>query len=142
MSRPRTFASSHSFSAARLGVIGLAALCFGGCASKQASYDPPARVAGPAASQVQGPWQVKVEIEDDGLPSQLAPRHRPPVEDDPTQPWSPNYGKKASAKVVAEPAAAAPGLRTKPLVRQQVTAMDEDAIIRRAIAEHEMRRQE
>ncbi len=141
MFRPSFIAFPRCFSASSLGALGLAALCLGGCASKQASYDPPARVAGPAALHGQGAWQVKVEIEDDGLPSQLAPRHRPPAEDDPNEPWSPNYGKRA-AKILAEPVATEPAPRVKQPARQQVTVMDEDAIIRRAIAEHEIRRQD
>ena len=51
---------------------------------------------------------ARVEIEDDGLPAQLAPRNRRPGPDDPSQPWSPNYGRggepekpRASAAAVA-----------------------------------------
>lgn len=144
MSRSRSFASPSLLSAARLGVLGLAALCTAGCASKQASYDPPARVAGPAAPQGQAPWQVKVEIEDDGLPAQLAPRHRAPVQDDPSEPWSPNYGRHTPTKAqkAEAPTAETPARARKPQTRQQITAMDEEAIIRRAIAEHEMRHQD
>ncbi len=71
--------------AIRFAVLGCA-LLLTGCASKQAAAPQvevaPARVA-------------RVEIEDDGLPAQLAPRNRRPGADDPTQPWSPNYGTDA-----------------------------------------------
>lgn len=132
MSRARVPASkarAHSL-AVHLGVLGLAVLS-AGCASKQAAYQPPARVAGPPGQQVAGPgWRV--EIEDDGLPSQLAPRQRRPEPDDPREPWSPNYGGPPTPpRRQADMPAAAP---------VRVSTVDEDEIIRRAIAEHEMRR--
>ncbi len=138
MSRSVALSKPSILVAARLCVIG-AAVVLSGCASKQASYEPPARVAGPP------PDQWKVEIEEDGLPTQIGQRNPRPLQDDPREPWSPNYGRSASQK--AAPAATAPvspvaqGNATtarRPAVR--VTEMDEDAIVRRAIAEHEMRR--
>lgn len=66
----------------RFAVLG-SALLLTGCASKEAAA-PQASVA-PAKI-------ARVEIEDDGLPAQLAPRNRRPGADDPSQPWSPNYG--------------------------------------------------
>ena len=64
-------------------VLGLGLLS-AGCASKQ-PLSQPARVNTSAQT-------ARVEIEDDGLPAQVAPRNRRPGFDDPTQPWSPNYG--------------------------------------------------
>ncbi len=143
-------------SAARVCVIGLALLCTTGCASKQASYDAPYRVAAPQD-------QIKVEIEDDGLPAQIAPRHARPGPDDPSQPWSPNYGKGTAsrqAETAAPSAPATPAPAAGPAARPsskraatklaeaaasipvQIATMDPDDIIRRAIAEHEMRRRD
>jgi hypothetical protein len=126
-----------------------------GCASNQTT---PMRVAGPPADDRY--WRV--EVEDDGLPAQLAPRLRPTIQDDPSEPWSPNYGK-GSAKVAAttsetspppQPTPAAPAVesprpvlpRPKPSARRPIPVAhaiaDDEAedIIRRAVAEHEMRR--
>ena len=133
-SRPLAFPALRLSVAARIGVIGLAVLG-AGCASKHTAHEPPTRVAGPPPGQnVAGAWRV--EIEEDGLPAQLAPRHRPPTPDDPSEPWSPNYGRSLPQKPVAAPktAAIAP-------IPTRVSGLDEDEIIRRAVAEHEMRRQ-
>jgi hypothetical protein len=126
-----------------------------GCASNQTT---PMRVAGPPADDRY--WRV--EIEDDGLPAQLAPRLRPTIQDDPGEPWSPNYGA-ASPKVAAvasdtrspQPTPPAPAVESprplpqpKPTTRRPIPVAhamadaDAEAIIRRAIAEHEMRRQD
>lgn len=133
-----------SSAVARVGVLSFAVLFLAGCATHHASHDGPSRVAGPAVPPGQVSWIAKVEIEGDGLPSQLAPRHGLPVQDEPTEPWSPNYGSMARAKVkrsAKAPDQATTGGRTIAKV-QHVTAMDEEAIIRRAIAEHEMRRRD
>ena len=121
---------------ARACVIG-ALVVVGGCASQQAQHQPPVRVAGPVGPDQQMPG-IKVEIEDDGLPSQLAPRNRKPVRDDPTEPWSPNYGtvpvRRADDAPVMQPRLAPQPVR--------LSSLDEDEIIRRAITEHEMRRRD
>jgi hypothetical protein len=66
-------------------------------------------------------------MEDDGLPAQVAPlvaiRNEP---DDPSQPFSRNYGLRSAAHL--------PG----PLAR--LSSAEEDALIARAITAHEMRR--
>ena len=81
--------------AARLCVAGPLAL-IAGCASEKS----PSYVSGPMGHQVaqaQAPTH-KVEMEDDGEPVQPAPlRRMRPEEDDPSQPWSPNYGKDGAA---------------------------------------------
>ncbi len=102
--RNRVRKGSTYRSAAGIGVFGLAMLA-GGCASNDPS--PPSWVNGPIQALIQedAPQRVaeaqpqpkatsgmRVEIEADGLPAQLAPRHRQPVADDPNEPWSPNYG--------------------------------------------------
>jgi len=49
----------------------------------------------------------KVEIEDDGQPVQPPPaRAMRPEEDDPSQPWSPNYGQGGAPAVPSAPARA------------------------------------
>lgn len=125
------------FKAARAGVIGLAVLG-AGCASKHAAHEAPAHVAGPR-QQAPGPWMAKVEIEDDGLPTQFGPRGGSRIPDDPSQPWSPNYGQRPGARsAAAEPIQPRGEPPRRPYER--LSSMDEDAIIRRAVAEHEMRR--
>lgn len=163
MSRSRRVFSNSALltSAARIGVIGLAMLCMTGCASKQASHDAPYRVAAPND-------QMKVDMEEDGRPAQPAPRHPNAIPDDPSQPWSPNYGRSRAGKhaenAVPQPASPAPASApdARPQTKRQKTrfadnaapvpatkapgapvqtaGMDPDEIIRRAIAEHEMRR--
>lgn len=142
--------------------IGVAALVLGcaGCASSQRE---PSRIAGPMASADPRHWRV--EIEDDGVPSQLAPRLRPSVADDPSEPWSPNYGSERApggAGLTApqvpsgpprEPESRPPPAGAKPrpstaslpavkVAGSSAAAMDPDEIIRLAIAAHEMRRRE
>lgn len=145
--------------AARLGVIGLVLLA-GGCASNDPS--PPSWVNGPirALLQEEAPQQaakahpqpkvttgMRVEIEADGLPAQLAPRNRNPIADDPREPWSPNYGaavtpvfdkrrlaEKLDAAQSQQPAAAIHPPHARPL--------NGDDLIRQAIAAHEMRRRD
>jgi hypothetical protein len=129
--------ASAALPAARACVLGLAVLG-AGCASKHAAHEPPARIAGPHPHAVQGAWRI--EIEEDGLPAQLAPRHRRPEPDDPSEPWSPNYGSRAPQKPAAAPPVTLPAPAERSAAR--VTALDPDEIIRRAIAEHEMRRRD
>lgn len=74
-------------------------------------------------------------MEDDGLPTQLAPRDMRPMPDDPSQPWSPNYGTRA--KQITPSRAPAP-VEAGPT---RIATVDADALVRRAIAEHEMQRQ-
>jgi hypothetical protein len=84
--------SSIPSKAARVCVFG-PLLLVAGCASEQkASYVNGPHFLGPGQQMAAAPR--KVEIEDDGQPVQPPPA-RPinPAEDDPTQPWSPNYGK-------------------------------------------------
>jgi hypothetical protein len=148
------------FSAARACVIGLAVVVSGCAANKQPSYvngpypypgTMPQRVAAEAA-----PVPVKTEIEDDGLPAQTPGRRMRPEEDDPSQPWSPNYGRGTT--LGARPAmpadralpGPAPVLSSPPPVRQHEAAarpraqaaLSEtaaDAIIARAVSAHEQR---
>lgn len=119
-------------------LIGLLVI-LAGCASDRsathaaASATTPMHMAG-----------VRVQIEADGLPAQLAPRNRAPLEDDPREPWSPNYGSVRPTRTSAidtetGPAAVAvpPPVQTIPV--SHTRPMDAEDIIRRAVAAHEMR---
>ena len=77
--------------AGRCGLLGVA-LLLAGCASK-----PPTASPAGVNTSVQ---TAKVEIEDDGLPAQVAPRYRRSSPDDPSQPWSPNYGGPSDVVVL------------------------------------------
>jgi hypothetical protein len=151
--------------AARLAVLGFA-LIAAGCAANKSPY-PGDRLAGPMPPpDRQSAWSARVEIEDDGLPAQLAPRYRRPEPDDPREPWSPNYGTVRPGEPVPEPAPVpppapgprrlagaeggpssfsvpwfqAPPSRRREAALTRLSEADEEAVIRRAIAEHEMRR--
>lgn len=119
-----------------------------GCASDKASH-----VKGPTDQQLA---QIrKVEMEDDGQPVQSPPaRAMRAEEDDPTQPWSPNYGGPAPTRPMPAAPAATPRAPS-PYVPVQVDAAanvtttgsltrlsDEEAdlVIAQAINAHEMRR--
>ena len=77
------------------------ALVLTGCASKGAgysSYEPR-----PAQTIAAAP---KPDVEGDGRDAQpAAPRHLKSIPDDPTQPWSPNYGGPRVAPALPAPAA-------------------------------------
>lgn len=129
-----------------LAVVAIAALS-GGCAATKSG---PSYVAGPVTAfpgdlppvPPQQP-QTRVEIEADGLPAQLAPRNPRPQKDDPSQPWSPNYGWARAATAEAPPVAAkaanAQVASVSVVATRAAPSVDADDIIRRAIAEHEMR---
>ena len=219
MSRPRLVASHSAVRSsllarllassqphvARCGVLGLL-LFSAGCASNPA-IAPQARLTAPVTPV------TRTEIEDDGLPAQVAPRQRRAGPDDPSQPWSPNYGgpmdqatrrpyedrrvryateaealaaarsriaESATQRTPAEradarppaapgetrrvryaseaealaaarnriaamatpPAPATTGMRVINRPQAKLTGVDEDALVRRAIAEHEMRRRD
>lgn len=73
----------------------------------------------------------KPEMEDDGLPAQMPPARRQRAEpDDPTEPFSPNYGTRVSA--VGAPAVA-------DWSRTVTARFDEEAVMQRAILAHEKR---
>lgn len=157
--RLMTGEASAVVSAARLGVVGLTLLA-GGCAASDANS--PSWVSGPLQALVQAEPPpppkaanaIRVDIEEDGLPSQLAPRDRQAIADDPTEPWSPNYG--AAAPRAAVPAAAplpekrritekadAAGPAATPVSYSPSAApLSADDLIRQAIAAHEMNRRD
>jgi hypothetical protein len=132
---------SFSCPAARVCVIGLAAIVSGCAANKQPSY-----VAGPAAYAVPAPMPQQIaaqtakpasksDMEADGLPAQTAPPARIRQEpDDPSEPFSPNYGGPRANPAPAQ----AP---RKVMQSARLNDVAADALIRRAIAAHEMRNQ-
>lgn len=134
---------------ARLGVVAtiVSALALAGCAASQqtkdyqsysgAPYpgDPPRRVAiaKPPAAPV---------IEGDGLPTQAAPMLRPNREpDDPSEPFSPNYGPPPASvtREAPRPPAQPKQPVAAPMRRAAITEAEADAIVAQAIVAHEVR---
>jgi hypothetical protein len=75
----------------------LPALIGGGCAQNQSYHQPNWYAGGPPSQQTTAAVPIPVEMEDDGRPAQVPPRvDGRPTADDPTQPWSPNYGGPAN----------------------------------------------
>ncbi|MGQ0672264.1 MAG: adhesin [Hyphomicrobium sp.] len=77
----------------------LLAAALSGCASSQAAAPSPSvRVSASAVYSSDEAGNVRVDLEDDGLPSQPPPRTSHRVEpDDPSEPFSPNYGRAAAS---------------------------------------------
>lgn len=72
-------------------------LAAGGCAESRSQYAETAHVRAvpPQVAQV----QAEVDMEADGLPAQVPPlRRAKPLPDDPSEPYSPNYGNPAAQK--------------------------------------------
>jgi hypothetical protein len=139
-----------SLSAARFGVIGLTVVV-SGCAANQS----PNYVHGPG-TQIRPQHTAAVakeDLEDDGKPAQAPPVRRAlPEEDDPTQPWSPNYGGPGTPP--SQPSGMTPRPAPKPRGKTYDTAIqppaplpvrmsrnEEDNVIALAISAHEMRNQ-
>jgi hypothetical protein len=125
--------------------IAVASLSLAGCASNGQHYQS-SGVTRHAAVQPPVP-RPKVEIEDDGKPVQSPPaRVMRPDEDDPSQPWSPNYGRGSAQppKRVAEAIVAPPRIPAtttqppRPDFHPAQRPLSEDEIIARAVAQHEM----
>jgi len=100
-----------------LGPLGLA-VALAGCVTPS---------AGETAASRSPVHAERAEVEEDGLPAQVAPvsaiRQQP---DDPSEPFSRNYGRRPAQRL------AGPSTRMSPA--------EEEALIARAITEHEMRR--
>ena len=86
-------------------VIG-AGLVVSACASSHASYDDRSNVGMRPPPQIAVAAGPKVELEADGLAVQAPPRVRKQAEpDDPSEPFSPNYGPAPhSSEPASEPA--------------------------------------
>lgn len=124
--------------AARIAVLGLAVVALAGCASKSAPDYAGAPMPRPVNER-----QWKVEIEEDGKPAQAPPvRRMRPEEDDPSQPWSPNYGLKVPQPITPLPAEQPVRPWPKPVEaahRTPISSDEADAIVARAVNAHEMR---
>lgn len=123
--RGRVAAGVCPKSAAVLSAMALA-LALAGCASTAEQAGPPQAVA--QAGRMQ-------HVEEDGLPPQVAPPMRARTEpDDPTEPYSPNYGG-ASVPTQSH-------LMPMPMLQPTPTRMsltEQEAVIAAAITAHEMR---
>lgn len=73
-------------------LVTLACLALGACSTTGATTQPVSYYRAPVGAQI-GAYGPPVEIEDDGIEAQRAPHKRVhEIPDDPTQPYSPNYG--------------------------------------------------
>lgn len=143
--------------AERVAAVGIL-LALTACASdRSAQYQP---TSGDSATAYADAPLPRIQTEGDGLPAQPPPMRRASaVADDPREPWSPNYGTVAPTRVAEASIAAASNLQTETapapepakfvaVVRPtraslfQAKPIDADAVVRRAVAEHEMRRED
>jgi hypothetical protein len=115
------------------------------CASSHASYDGSANVGVQPAKQVAVVAPPKIELEDDGLAVQTPPRSRRHTEpDDPSEPFSPNYGPRLhrSEPVAAPQRPTHQATVAGPQFRSRTTPMspaEARSIMARAMVEHERR---
>jgi hypothetical protein len=130
------------------------------CASEQGVH----HVNGPTTDRLAAAQAPKVEMEDDGEPAQPPPvRRMRPEEDDPSQPWSRNYGGAPTATPPVSPSQRLPIqqdaiTRTRPATTAegevwrndqtgslgrltQLSPSEADTIVALAINAQEMRRQ-
>lgn len=82
----------RAVSRAACAAVTVLTIAVGGCASSDAERQHAYQMHA-AAMAAQRAQTARVEIEDDGLPSQAPPLRRPQHPDDPTEPYSPNYGR-------------------------------------------------
>jgi len=79
----------------------IASLAAAGCANTGQAQREAAAIR--AANAAMAARERAVEVEDDGMPAQVAPRRRPASEaDDPREPFSPNYGRAQPAQRVGD----------------------------------------
>ncbi len=127
---------SHTQKPRRLLLPFLAALVLTGCAQNGAEkYNSYSSLL--PKKPVPAAVQTNIKIEADGLPAQHPPRtHQHATIDDPSEPFSPNYGDPLPAlKTAVRPTQAG-----QPLPRQ-LNFREAKVIIARAVAEHELRLQ-
>lgn len=152
---PRSLCRHIRHHAERVAAVGLL-LALTACASdRTAHYQPAFSDTVPVYDAEARP--PRIDTEGDGMPAQPPPllRRTAAVADDPREPWSPNYGTVAPTRVAEAPAAAASAPEPAPEPTKVVAAVkptraplfqakpfDADDVIRRAIAEHEMRRED
>jgi hypothetical protein len=136
--------------AARAVAVGLL-LAVTGCASDKTAQIP-AAFGEPSPSYTVEPRPPRIATEDDGLPAQHPPLRRLAAADDPREPWSPNYGTVPASRTAKPPPPPPPApmpttTRVAMVIKERfpifgAQPIDEDDIIRRAIAAHEMRRED
>jgi hypothetical protein len=147
---PRVFLR-HAPRVVAVGVL----LALTGCASDKTAQIPsiPSAFGDSLPSYVVAVHAPRVETEGDGLPTQPPPLRRMAGADDPREPWSPNYGTApASPTIMAmapvpDPAPISTPARVAMVIKERFSLfgaqpVDEDDVIRRAIAAHEMRRED
>jgi hypothetical protein len=75
-------------------LVPLFAIVLAGCA-QSGPYTPQGWNVGGPRPALAGAGRPRVELEADGLPAQTPPlRREPPEADDPSEPFSPNYGSR------------------------------------------------
>ncbi len=133
---------------ARFVIILVAGLSVGACAQSRSGYGDQYHVgARPADVAIVQP--PKVLLEDDGQPLQPPPRSRREIEpDDPSEPYSPNYGPSGGEPPRTPVGAEQPrqaGLARPPYHRpviissRTLTDSEAEAVIARAMVAHEQR---
>jgi hypothetical protein len=141
--------------APRVVAVGLL-LALTGCAADKTAQIPsiPSAFSDSPPSYTAQVHAPRVETEGDGLPSQPPPLRRMAGADDPREPWSPNYGSVPASPAatiatapVSEPTPVSTTARVAMVIKQPFSLfgaqpVDEDDVIRRAIAAHEMRRED
>ena len=138
----RAWAGSQSLIPAAIQAIGVG-LVVAGCASSQAAYDNRSNVGAPQQVAIAAPR--KAELEADGLAVQAPPRvHKRLEPDDPSEPFSPNYGPKPiQQEPVKAPRRPQGRADAAPVIlRSRVTPMspeEAERIVARAMVAHEMR---
>ena len=135
---------------ARCTALAIAGVLAGACVASKGASDYQSHVGAPP-TRVASANPPKVEFEADGLPAQLPPRRRVnPEPIDASEPFSPNYGPPpVNQKLPIEPEPApvpihqastgTRGLRQPMPAQRSLTPAEAEAIIARAILEHEMR---
>lgn len=142
-SAPRTL-RPHAERAVAVGVL----LALTACASDQTARYSPSPFGDTQPTHTVEVRPPRVETEADGLPVQPPPLRRTAGQaDDPREPWSPNYGTAVPTRVAEAPPAAPMPARVALVIKTpspmaDARPIDEEDIIRRAIAAHEMRRED
>jgi hypothetical protein len=127
-----------------LAAIGLL-LALAGCASDRTARYESSPFGDTAPAYIAETRPQRVDTEGDGLPAQPPPLRRASIADDPREPWSPNYG---TVTTVADATHQVPSTARVAIVIKtpspvgHARPIDEEDVIRRAIAAHEMQRQD
>ena len=119
--------------------LSAAVLTLSACAQSH-TYPPSNAGIQPIAPRVAFAAPPRIVVEDDGLPRQHPPRRRNgPIVDDPSEPFSPNYGPTPGPS--SNPEVIQPGWQPVSVRRATLDPRWANAIIARAVAAHELRNQ-